>query len=263
MRKKERQIVTIGLIMLFAAIAWWAYNGLGSGGFIDLSNTLEDNTTEENTYHLAITDLAASVDQATGHVLVTFSLTNAEHFNISSVQVLYALNVADPNNATYTALNATAENGTYSAEIPSKFGDLIYYKVKVTYDGDKVLESEVQSITVTDTTVPTATLSIDYNATTGNATITINATDNDAVDKVILFYAVTADGNLTNVTFSNITLTASPYTYTFIVDSNTTDTIYPYLDVYAEVYDISGNMARVPANGTIQLYANETKSMAG
>lgn len=263
MRKKERRLITIGLIVLFAAIAWWAYNGgFGSGGFVDLSNTLNDNTSTTETYQLAVADLAASVDQATGHVLVTFSLTNEEHFNISSVEILYALNVADPNNATYTALNATETNGTWKAEIPASFGDVVYYKIKVTYAG-RELVTNVQSITVSDTTAPTATLSVDYNATTGNATITVNASDNDALDKVILFYAVTADGNLTNVTFSNVTLTAAPYTHTLTVDSNTTDTTYYYLDVYAEVYDISSNMARVPANGTIQLYANETKSVSG
>ncbi len=261
MRKKERQIVTVGLILLFAAIGWWAYNHDSDGAaIIDLSDNTSTTTTE--TYQLAVSGLAASVDQATGHVLVTFSLTNAEHFNISSVKVLYALNVADPNNATYTALNATAANGTYSAEIPASFGDTVYYKVKVVYDGGELV-TDVQTITVSDTTAPTATLSIDYNATTGNATITINASDNDAVDKVILFYAITADGNLTNVTFSNVTFTVSPYTYTLTVDSNTTDTTYYYLDVYAEVYDISGNMVRVPANGTLQLYANETKTVSG
>ena len=262
MRKKERQLITLGLVVLFAAIAWFAYGHHG-GGFIDLSNTLNGGTNESETYQLAVANLAASVDQATGHVAVSFSLTNEDKFNISSVEVLYALNVADPANATYTALNATEQNGTYKAEIPASFGDVVYYKVKVIYDNNKELTSEVQSITVKDTTAPTATLSIDYNTTTGNATITINATDNDAVDKVILFYAVTADGNLTNVTFSNVTLTTAPYTYTLTVDTNTTDTTYYYLDVYAEVYDISGNMARVPANGTIQLYANETKTVSG
>lgn len=260
MRKKERQIVTIGLIVLFAAIAWWAYNGLGSGGFIDLINTLKDNTTEENTYQLAITDLAASVDQATGHVLVTFSLTNAEHFNISSVEVLYALNVADPNNATYTALNATAENGTYKAEVPASFGDVVYYKVKVTYDGDKVLESEVQSITVTDTTAPAiSNITVSYNSTTGNATFTISASDNDAIDRVILFYTITADGNATS--FSNVTLTTSPYEVTLTIDDNTTDTTYYYVDFYVEAYDLSGNSARLPANGTFEFYANTTQSL--
>ena len=262
MRKSERRWITIGLIVVFAAIGWWAYNhNTGAGVLLNLDDTT--NTSEQTTYQLAISDLQATADQATGHVLVTFGLTNAEHFNISSVQVLYALNVADPNNATYTSINATETNGTYKAEIPSKFGDAVYYKVKVTYDNGKTLESEVQSITVTDTTAPTATLSISYNASTGNATITVNASDNDAIDKVILFYAVTTDGNLTNVTFSNITLNASSYTYTLTVDSNTTDSTYYYLDVYAEVYDISGNIVRVPANGTVQLYANETKTVSG
>ncbi|WP_148882598.1 hypothetical protein [Thermococcus aciditolerans] len=254
MRKKERQLITIGLVLLFAAIGWWAYAHDGGAAIIDFSDT---NTTTTETYQLAVADLTAAVDQATGHVLVTFSLTNEEHFNISSVQVLYALNVADSNNATYTALNATAANGTYSAEIPASFGDVVYYKVKVVYDSTEELVTDVQSITVADTTAPTATLSIEYNATTGNATITISASDNDAVDKVVLFYAVTTDGNLANVTFSNVTLNVSPYTHVVAVPTNN------YLDVYAEVYDISGNMVRVPSNGTLQLYANETKTITG
>ncbi|NJE47886.1 hypothetical protein E3E35_10885, partial [Thermococcus sp. GR7] len=94
MRKKERQLVTIGLVVLFAAIAWWAYSGHASPGVI---LNLGDNTSEETTYQLAVANLQASVDQATGHVTVSFSLTNEEHFNISSVEILYALNVADPN----------------------------------------------------------------------------------------------------------------------------------------------------------------------
>ncbi|AJC70915.1 hypothetical protein X802_00935 [Thermococcus guaymasensis DSM 11113] len=261
MRKSERQLITIGLVVLFAAIAWWAYNqyGADTGVLLNLDN--QSNSTE--TYQLAISDLSASVDQSTGHVIVAFKLANEEHFNISSVEVLYALNVADPNNATYAPINATEANGTYKAEIPASFGDTVYYKVKVVYDTGKELVTDVHTITVVDTTAPTATLSIDYNATTGNATITVNATDNDAIDKVILFYAVTADGNLTNVAFSNVTLNVSPYSYTLTVDSNTTDSTYYYLDVYAEVYDLSGNMARVPANGTVQLYANETKTITG
>ena len=254
MRKSERQLITIGLVVLFTAIAWWAYNGHASPGVL---LNLDKNQTSNETYQLAISDLSTSVDQATGHVVVTFKLANEEHFNISSVEVLYALNVADPKNATYTALNATAENGTYKAEIPSKFGDVVYYKVKVVYDNNKELVSDVKTIVVKDTAAPTGTIVINYNATTGNATITVNASDNDAIDRVVLFYAVTADGNLTSVTFTNVTLNVSPYTYVIAVPANN------YLDVYAEVYDLSGNMARVPANGTVQLYANETKTITG
>ena len=262
MRKKERQMITLGLVVLFAAIAWWAYteHNTGAGVLLNLDN--QSNASEQTTYQLAVSNLSAVADQASGHVLVTFKLANEEHFNLSSVQVLYALNVADPQNASYTAVNATEQNGTYKVEIPASFGDTIYYKVKVVYAGGELV-TDVQTITVSDTTTPTATLSIDYNATTGNATITINASDNDAIDKVVLFYAVTADGNLTNVTFSNVTLTTAPYTYTLTVDSNTTDTTYYYLDVYVEVYDLSGNMARIPVNGTVQLYANETKTITG
>ncbi|WP_240922504.1 hypothetical protein [Thermococcus sp. 9N3] len=263
MKRKYQNWLIAGFLAVLFVVGYFVVakpDSAGPGVLLNLDNQTTNST---ETYQLAISDISAAVDQATGHVLVSFKLTNEEHFNISSVQVLYALNVADPNNATYIALNATADNGTYKAEIPSKFGDAVYYKVKVAYDSGKTLESDVQSITVKDTTAPTATLSIEYNATTGNATITVNASDNDAIDKVILFYAVTADGNLTNVTFSNVTLTTAPYTYTLTVDSNTTDSTYYYLDVYAEVYDISGNMVRVPANGTVQLYANETKTASG
>ncbi|NJE47318.1 hypothetical protein E3E35_07885 [Thermococcus sp. GR7] len=240
MRKKERRIVTIGLIVLFAAIAWWAYNGgFGSGGFVDLSNTLSGDTSTTETYQLAIADLAASVDQATGHVLVTFSLTNAEHFNISSVEVLYALNVADPNNATYTTLNATAENSTYKAEIPSKFGDLVYYKVKVTYDGDKVLESEVQSITVTDTTAPTLnSVSIDYNSTALTFAISFNATDNDQIAKYYVYWADLGTSNTVSntTTFTPVEATTLPITIANLTEGN-------YYAFYFKVEDLSGNIA--------------------
>ena len=32
MRKKERQFITLGLVVLFAAIAWWAYSGHSGPG---------------------------------------------------------------------------------------------------------------------------------------------------------------------------------------------------------------------------------------
>ncbi|AEH25092.1 hypothetical protein [Pyrococcus yayanosii] len=269
MRKKERQLVTFGLIVLFGVIAYWAYSGFSVGGFVDLNNSLNSNeTTATETYTLGISNLVATVLDV-GDVKISFSIANADKFNITSVKLYYALNVADPANASYTAVSLTDVNGTYEYTVDTKFGDVLYYYIEIQYVEDgttKVFRypsTGYESVTVTDTVAPTATLTIEYNATTGNATILINASDNDAIDKVILFYAITADGNLTNVTFSNVTLTVSPYTYTLTVDSNTTDTIYPYLDVYAEVYDISGNMARVPANGTIQLYANETKTVSG
>ena len=253
MRKKERQLITLGLVVLFAAIAWWAYGGHNTGLGVILN--LDDNSNTTETYQLAVSDLSANVDQGTGHVLVTFKLANEDHFNVSSVQVLYALNVADPNNATFSLLNATEANGTYKAEISSKFGDAVYYKVKVVYDDNKELTDDVHSITVKDTTAPTGAVVINYNATSGNATITVNASDNDAIDRVILFYAITKDGKLALVPFTNVTLNVSPYIYTISVPSNN------YLDVYVEVYDLSGNMARIPVNGTLQLYANETKTI--
>lgn len=260
MRKKERQYVTLGLVFLFGIVAYAAWAGYlpsldGGAALIDLGN---NSTTENTTYQLAVADLQAQV-LSTGHVQVTFSLTNEDYFNISSVQVLYALNVADPTVANYTAVNATkdANSTTYSAEIPSSFGDTIYYKVQVTYDGQQLV-TDVYSITVTDTVAPTVQgITIDYNATTGNATITVNASDNDAIGSVILYYAITLDGNTTAATWSNVTLSTAPYTYTVAVPAN------QYLDVYVIAQDISGNQARYPAEGSIQLFANETKIISG
>jgi len=247
MRKKERQLITLGLVVLFAAIAWWAYNGHASPGVL---LNLEDNSTDgTNTtnYQLAVSDLAASTDQVTGHVIVSFKLTNEEHFNISSVQVLYALNVADPQNATFSVLNATAENGTYTAEIPSRFGDVVYYKVKVVYDGDKVLKSEVQSITVADTTAPELkSVSIDLKAITDNSTntttynfdITLNATDNDQIATYYVYYLDL--GNSTSL----------PANATFNVVNSTTPelsvagiTLNDNYAFYFVVEDVSGNKA--------------------
>lgn len=237
MKKRERQIVTVGLILLFAAIGWWAYTNDG-GGLIDLTDSL-NNTTEETTYQLAISNLAATVDQATGHVVVSFQLTNEEHFNISSVEVLYALNVADPNNATYTALNATEVNSTWSAEIPSKFGDVVYYKVKVVYDAGKTLESDVKSITVTDTTAPIlSSITINYNSTAGTFSIDFNATDNDAIATYYVYYADLGTSNTVSntTTFTAVNATSLPLTISNVTAND-------YYAFYFVVEDISGNKA--------------------
>jgi len=247
LRKKERQIITLGLVVLFAAIAWWAYNGHGTGAGVLLNLNNQSNASEQTTYQLAVSDLQASVDQATGHVVVTFKLANEEHFNISNVQVLYALNVADPQNATYTAVNATEANGTYTAEIPSKFGDVVYYKVTVAYDSGKTLVSDVQSITVKDTTAPTLSgVSLNLTSTYDNATntttydfvINFNATDNDAIATYYVYYLDL--GNSTslpaNATFS-------------VVNSTTPELSIPNITLndnyafYFVVEDVSGNKA--------------------
>ena len=237
MRKKERQLITIGLVVLFAAIAWWAYTGHGAGAGVFLNLDNQSNSSEQTTYQLAVADLAATVDQASGHAVVSFKLANEEHFNISSIQVLYALNVADPNNATYTALNATEENGTYKAEIPSKFDDVVYYKVKVAYDGGKTLTSDVKSITVKDTTAPTLSgVSINYNSTAKTFSIDFNATDNDAIATYYVYYAENSANNFTNVTFTAVNATTTPITLTNITEGN-------YYAFYFVVEDVSGNKA--------------------
>lgn len=239
MRKKERRLITLGLVVLFAAIAWWAYNGHASPGVV-LSLDNQSNASEQTTYQLAVSDLQASVEQASGHVLVTFKLANEEHFNVSSVQVLYALNVADPQNATYTSVNASEQNSTWKAEIPSKFGDVVYYKVKVVYDNGKELTSDVQSITVKDTTAPELkSISIDLKSITDNSTnkttydfvINFNATDNDQIATYYVYYLdlgnktslpANATFNLVNsttpeVSIANITLNDN-YAFYFVVE---------------------------------------------
>ncbi|NJF24544.1 hypothetical protein [Thermococcus sp. Bubb.Bath] len=239
MRKNERQMLTLALLVLFGAIAWWAYHG-GGGGFVDITNTLSGNTTNTTeTYQLAVSDLAATVDQSTGHVAVSFNLTNEEHFNISSVQVLYALNVADPNNATYTAANATEVNGTYKVEIPSKFGDVVYYKVKVAYNAGKTLESDVKSITVKDTTAPTlSSVSLDYNSTAGTFSINFNATDNDQIAAYHVYWADLGTNNtVSNTTvFTEVNATTLPVVLSNITANN-------YYAFYFSVEDLSGNKA--------------------
>ena len=119
MRKKERQLITLGLVLLFAGIAYWAYSS--DFGFIDLSGWLHGNETTEgggDTYELGVINLTSQVLE-TGDLKVSFALANEDQFNISAVKVYYALNVADPSNASYTAVTATkAENSTvYEATI--------------------------------------------------------------------------------------------------------------------------------------------------
>lgn len=247
MRKKERQLITIGLVVLFAAIAWWAYNGHASPGVL---LDLDKKTNSTGTYQLAVSDLSASVDQATGHVLVTFKLANEEHFNVSSVQVLYALNVADPNNATYTALNATAENGTYKAEIPASFGDVVYYKIRVYYDNTHI-EFTTQSITVADTTAPTlSSVSINYNSTAKTFSINFNASDNDAIEKYYVYWADLGTNNTVSntTTFTPVNATTLPIVVENITEGN-------YYAFYFKVEDLSGNVATL-YNETVPLIAN-------
>ncbi|RLC83417.1 MAG: hypothetical protein DRJ03_17225 [Chloroflexi bacterium] len=263
MRKKERQLVTIGLIVLFGVIAYWAYAG-GDIGFIDLNNNLNNNETTES-YNLGISDLQAVVLDV-GDVKISFSIANADKFNITSVKLYYALNVADPANATYTAVSLTANNGTYETTIDTKFGDVLYYYIEIQYvenGATKVFRYPTEgyeSVTVSDAVAPTiSNVTVSYDASTGNATFTISASDNDAIDYIILFYAITADGNATS--FSNVTLTTSPYEITLTIDENVTDATYYYVDFYVEAYDLSGNSVRLPANGTFEFYANETASL--
>jgi len=118
MRKKERQLITLGLVLLFAVIAYWAYSS-DSFGFIDLSGWLHGNETTEgggDTYELGVINLTSEVLEV-GDLKISFELANEDQFNISDVKVYYALNVADPSNASYTAVTATKAESTAHSEI--------------------------------------------------------------------------------------------------------------------------------------------------
>ena len=216
------------------------YLGGNGGGILDLGN----NTTENVTYTLGISDLNAQVLE-TGNVEVTFNLLNAEHFNITQVAVYYAKNVADPNNATFTQVNATAENGTYKAEIPATWNDQVYYYVEVAYkDGNETKtirspEAGFNSVTVADVFKPTINnVTVSYDANTTNVTFTVAAQDNDALKSVVLYYAFSNTTDFTNATFANITATVEPWTFTVAKADE-------YLAFYVTAEDLAGNVAEL------------------
>ncbi len=261
MRKSEKRFITIGLVLMFAAIGWYAYGHQGAGPavLLNLNNQSTQNTTA---YALSVSNISAIVDQATGHVKVSFSLANARHFNISSVEVLYALNVKTPENANYTAVPANANDCVYTAEIPSNFGDTVYYKVKVVYGSNETLETSVSSILVKDITAPAiANVALDLVSHYDNATnttsysfnVSINATDNDKIASYTIYYAdlgnATTVSNTTN--FTKLSVTSVPATINVTAGHN-----YAF---YFVVEDVSGNKAML-YNETAPLIVNANTS---
>jgi len=240
MRKKERKWVTIGLVLLFVAIAWWAYNGHASPGvLLDLG----DNSTEEQTSTptVAVQNIATTVG-SDASVKISFSVVASEGATVQNVSLYYARNVADPNNATYTKLSATENNGTYEATVSAQFGDVVYYYIEVIYlanNETKAYKTEIYTLTVTDTYAPTLnSVSIDYNSTVLAFAINFDATDNDRIAKYYVYYLDL--GNSTslsaNATFTPVEATTLPVIVANITEGN-------YYAFYFKVEDLSGNLA--------------------
>lgn len=257
MRKKERKFLTAALLVVFGLFAWAVWSGWSFSGGVGLID-LGSNTNSEE-YALAIENVAAVVNDDAS-VAISFNLANADKFNISSVKVYYALNIADTEAANYTAVDAVAENDTYKAVINStSFGDMMYYYIEVTYD-DKVLRypaDGVLLVSVKDTVAPAlSAVEVSYDANTSTATFNISVTDNDALEKVVFYYAITTDGNETAANFTAVELNTEPFVVT--INNVTTGS---YIDFYVEAFDLSNNSARLPAEGTFEFFANETTSM--
>lgn len=247
MRKKERQIIIVGLILFFVVIGWWVYYG-GGGGFVDIINVLSDNSIENIIYEFVVSNFLVIVDQVIGYVFVSFQLVNEEYFNIFSVQIFYVFNVVDLNNVIYIVLNVIVENGIYKVEILSKFGDVVYYKVKVVYDIDKIFESDVQSIIVIDMIVLIfLSVSFDYNSMVGIFSIDFNVIDNDVI---VIYYVYYVDFGISSIV-SNIIIFIVVNVISFlVVISNVM--VNNYYVFYFVVEDISGN--KVMFYNEISLY---------
>lgn len=250
----------IGLLIGLLAVGYLYVGDTGLGGLFDL----EDNTTTDTTtYSLSVNNLSA-VALETGDVKISFGLVNEDQFNISSVLVYYALNVADPSNATFSNVTAVknTETGLYEATINATFNDVVYYYIEITYDGGTLREPETgfNSITVSDTYEPTINnVTAEYDATTSTVTLTVSATDNDAINTVTLYYAFSNTNDFSNVTFSNVTLSAEPWQFTI----DATGYANYYLGFYVEAEDLAGNVAALGnATEPLTLYLNETKTVA-
>lgn len=240
MRGLMRWAPYLGLIIGLFVVGYVYTNGvLSEGGAL-----LDLDTVDTTTYTLSISGLSAQVLE-TGNVEVSFSLINADKFNITKVAVYYAKNVADPANATFAELKTTAENETYKAVIPATWDDHVYYYVEVAYIDDNETktirspEAGFNSITVTDVSKPTiSNVTVSYDINTTNVTFSVVAADNDALNSVTLFYAFSNTGDFTNATFANVTLSIEPWTFTVTKADE-------YLAFYVTVEDLAGNVAEL------------------
>lgn len=258
--KKRQNWIIAGFLALLLVAGYFIVAKPDVGGFIDLSSILGENTetTNENgtiSASVSVSDVQAKVLE-TGETLITFNVI-ASNANISGVTLYYALNVADPSNATYTSLEPTLNNGTYEATVPTTFGDSLYYYIEVSYlDGNetKTYKTETFYLQVKDTYAPTIySVSIDYNGTLQQFAITFNATDNDMISEYTVYYASNSVNDFSNVTFTSVSSATLPITI------NATEGYY--YAFYFEVEDLSGNVA-VLFNETepLVLQANSTST---
>ncbi|WP_324734940.1 hypothetical protein VFC49_06990 [Thermococcus sp. SY098] len=241
MKKSMQNWIVAGFLVLLLVAGYFIVAKPNIGSVVDLNNILNSNTTEEQTSEptVAVENLSAAVN-ADASVAVTFVVVASEGAEVQNVSVYYALNVADPANATYTAVQATENNKTYTATIPTQYGDVVYYYIEVMYlanNETKTYKTDVYSLTVKDTFDPVInSVSIDYNATAQTFTISFNATDNDAIAEYIVHYAGNSVNDFANVTFSIVNSTTSPITLSNITEGN-------YYAFWFEVKDLSGNTA--------------------
>ncbi|MFA4647871.1 hypothetical protein P8X24_11615 [Pyrococcus kukulkanii] len=258
--KKSMQNLIVGLFLVGLLVVGYFVVAKGNGGgFIDLSSILnkEKNTTEnENvTASVSVSDIKAKVLE-TGEALISFKVI-ASNANISNVSVYYALNVANPENATYSPVEAKLENDTYKATLPSKFGDILYYYIKVEYragNETKTYKTETYHIQVKDTYAPVInSITIDYNGTAKQFVINFNASDNDVIYEYIVHYAESNTTDFSNATFVSMNSTSLP-----IVINATENYYYAF---YFEVEDLSGNtVALFNETEPLILQANATSS---
>lgn len=247
MRKKERQIIIVGLILFFVVIGWWVYYG-GGGGFVDIINVLSGNSISIMIYEFVVSNFLVIVDQVIGYVFVSFQLVNEEYFNIFSVQIFYVFNVVDLNNVIYIVLNVIVENGIYKVEIFFKFGDVVYYKIKVFYNVGKIFESDVKSIIVKDMVVLILNLvSINYNSMVGIFSIDFNVIDND---QIVKYYVYWVDLGISNIVSNIMIFIEVNVMVLLIIIINVI--VNDYYVFYFVVEDISGN--KVMFYNEISLY---------
>jgi len=241
MKKKYQNWLIAGFLAALFVVGYLVVAKPDTGGWFDLSGVLENNSTEEQTSTptVAVQNIAAAVG-SDASVKISFSVVASEGATVQNVSLYYALNVADPSNATYNKLTATKNNDTYTATVSAQFGDVVYYYIEVIYlanNETKTYKTEVYTLTVTDTYAPTlSSVSIDYNSTAKTFAISFNATDNDQIAEYIVHYAENSVNDFTNTTFSLVNATTTPITISNITEGN-------YYAFWFEVKDLSGNVA--------------------
>lgn len=240
MKKSTQNWIVAGFLVLLLVVGYFIVAKPDNVGIVDLDSVLNSNRTEEQTSEpiVAVENLSAVVNPDAS-VAISFSIVTSKGAEVKNVSVYYALNVADPQNATYKAVQVTESNGTYAATIPADFGDVVYYYIETTYlanNESKTFKTDTYSLTVKDTIKPVInSISIDYNSTALTFTINFNATDNDQIAEYMVHYAENSVNDFTNVAFSLVNATTTPITISNITEGN-------YYAFWFEVRDISSNV---------------------